>query len=246
MKKVKRIMDQCCRNQETCRSRDLDHGCLLQRLKVGSIQTTQKTQTGIELTSDNLYDAFFKTATIAALSLDPSTQVGASILDKNGQVVTWDYNHFPEGVNEYHDRLVDRNSKYLYMDHAEYNAILKYRDQNNGQKPEGLVMVATWAACASCASDIINHGIKTVYTDYWVYEFSHKHRSAESLLKWEKSVHVALDKFEEAGIEFITINNLPDYVYKSQRLDELKAGEIVNKVCYKNYHPFRYDQKDAD
>jgi dCMP deaminase len=60
---------------------------------------------------------------ISGWSKDPSTKVGAVIVDKNKRIVSVGYNGFPKDVKD-DNRLYDRESKYLIIIHAEINAIL--------------------------------------------------------------------------------------------------------------------------
>ncbi len=59
----------------------------------------------------------------AANSTDQSTQIGAILVDGSGIPVAWGANHFPKGVEETYERL-QRPAKYLYVAHAELEAIL--------------------------------------------------------------------------------------------------------------------------
>jgi len=153
----------------------------------------------------------------ATLSPDPSTQVGALIINKTHSVARG-YNHFPNGLHE------DQSLKNLYVSHAEYSCIKNYRRVYSGLNPIGLTMVATWAACANCAINIIDAGIKTVYTDYRIFEFNQKVRPAHVAMEWEQSVHAALDMFEHSGVELFAFDN-PfqgyEHIYKQ---DPIRVG----------------------
>ena len=67
-------------------------------------------------------------------SKDPSTQVGACIVDKDNRIVSMGYNGFPKGCsdNEYPWDKVGNplDTKYMYVVHAELNAILNARGKN--------------------------------------------------------------------------------------------------------------------
>mgnify|MGYP002128816433 CR=1 FL=1 len=58
---------------------------------------------------------------VASWSKDPSTQVGAVIVDQDKRIVSTGFNGFPQGVN---DAPVDREVKLLRTIHAEDNALL--------------------------------------------------------------------------------------------------------------------------
>ena len=89
--------------------------------------------TEIKRTDNLTWDEYFMgIAFLSALrSKDPSTQVGACIVDKDHKVVSIGYNGMPIGADENvlpwgHGQGLD--SKYLYVCHAEFNAILNTKN----------------------------------------------------------------------------------------------------------------------
>ena len=67
----------------------------------------------------------------AQRSKDPSTKVGAVIVDDDNKVVSIGYNGMPRGVDEEQiswNKGEGLDSKYLYVCHAEFNAILNTRN----------------------------------------------------------------------------------------------------------------------
>ena len=119
--------------------------------------------------NDNLkWDEYFMgIAKLSALrSKDPSTQVGACIVDQNHKVVSIGYNGMPRGVDD--DKIPwghgeGLDSKYLYVCHAEFNAILNTRD---GSALSGCTIYVTLFPCNECAKAIVQTGIKhIVYED---------------------------------------------------------------------------------
>lgn len=110
---------------------------------------------------------FMGIAKLAALrSKDPHTQVGACIVDDDHKVVTIGYNGMPRGVDDSQlswNRGEDLDSKYLYVCHAEFNAILNTR---NGSALKGCTLYVSLFPCNECAKAIIQVGIKEiVYED---------------------------------------------------------------------------------
>ncbi len=98
----------------------------------------------------------------AKRSKDPSTQVGACIVDKDNKVVGIGYNGFPIGCSD--DNLPwvregDNNNetKYPYVVHAEANAIL-----NSTKDLHGARIYVDLFPCNECAKLIIQSGIKEV------------------------------------------------------------------------------------
>jgi dCMP deaminase len=62
---------------------------------------------------------------VSTWSKDPSTQVGAILVNDLKQVVGMGYNGFPRGVHDWQERYDDREIKYPMVVHAEVNAIIQ-------------------------------------------------------------------------------------------------------------------------
>ena len=95
-------------------------------------------------------------------SKDPNTKVGACIVDENKKVVSIGYNGMPSGCDESQlswNRGEGLDSKYLYVCHAEFNAILNTR---NGSALRGCTLYVTLFPCNECTKAIIQSGIKEV------------------------------------------------------------------------------------
>lgn len=111
----------------------------------------------------NWDEYFMGIAILSSLrSKDPNTKVGACIVDKDHKVVSIGYNGMPTGVDE--DKISwnkgdGLDSKYLYVCHAEFNAILNTR---NGSALNGCSIYVTLFPCNECAKAIIQTGIKEV------------------------------------------------------------------------------------
>ena len=98
----------------------------------------------------------------AKRSKDPSTQVGACIVDKNHKIVGVGYNGFPIGCSdellpwEREGDFID--TKYPFICHAELNAIL-----NSGRPNlENCKIYIALFPCNECAKAIIQSGIREV------------------------------------------------------------------------------------
>ena len=107
---------------------------------------------------------FMGVATLAAMrSKDPSTQVGACIVDGNNRILSTGYNGFPQGCSddEYPWAREGENpndTKYPYVVHAELNAILN----NCGKNLSGSRIYVALFPCNECAKAIIQSGIREV------------------------------------------------------------------------------------
>lgn len=95
-------------------------------------------------------------------SKDPNTKVGACIADKNHKVVSIGYNGMPRGIADEDlswNKGEGLDSKYLYVCHAEFNAILSTRD---GTALNGCTIYVSLFPCNECAKAIIQTGIKEI------------------------------------------------------------------------------------
>ena len=112
------------------------------------------------------WDEYFMSIALisAQRSKDPSTQVGACIVDENNHIIGIGYNGFPNGCKDddfpWEKQSDDvLNTKYPYVCHAEMNAILNATQR----RLEGCRMFVTLHPCNECAKMIIQCGIQTVY-----------------------------------------------------------------------------------
>ena len=127
----------------------------------------------------------------AKRSKDPSTQVGACIVDEDNKVVSIGYNGMPRQLDETkltREKGEGLNSKYLYVCHAEFNAILNIR---NGSSLKGCTLYVTLFPCNECAKAIIQTGIKKI-----IY-LSDKYADSVSTLASKKMFELAGVKVEK-------------------------------------------------
>jgi dCMP deaminase len=98
----------------------------------------------------------------AKRSKDPSTQVGACIVNKKNKIVGAGYNGLPAGCDDDSfpwDKQGDfLQTKYPYVCHAELNAILN----NIGMDLHGCRIYTALFPCNECAKAIIQSGITEV------------------------------------------------------------------------------------
>jgi dCMP deaminase len=95
-------------------------------------------------------------------SKDPSTQVGACIVNSQNKIVGAGYNGLPIGCSD-EDFPWEKsgdflNTKYPYVCHAELNAILN----NIGMNLSGCRIYTALFPCNECAKAIIQSGIREV------------------------------------------------------------------------------------
>ena len=136
---------------------------------------------------------YLKYAEVAAsFSKDPSTKVGAVVIDDKFTILSTGYNGFARGVTDSEERLWNRPMKYRLTVHAELNTLLAAA--RTGQKLDGATMiVSSLFPCETCASAIVQAGIKRVIAPKIDNE------------RWKESNELAKLIFAEAGVEVVEI-----------------------------------------
>lgn len=135
-------------------------------------------------------DYFMGIALLSAQrSKDPSTQVGACIVDEDNKIVGIGYNGFPRGCSDESlpwRRKADEvnETKYPYVVHAEVNAIL-----NSTKKLQSARIYVALFPCNECAKVIIQSGIKEI-----VY-LSDKYAKTDSVIASKKMFDLAKIKY---------------------------------------------------
>ena len=153
----------------------------------------------------NWDEYFMSLAHLSAVrSKDPSTQVGAVIVDSNNRVVGLGYNGFPRGCDdkefpwEREGEFLD--TKYAYVVHAELNAIL-----NANKLIENCRLYVSLFPCNECSKAIIQSGIKEI-----IYE-SDKYKDLDQFKASKKMLEAAGVKLRQLDYEIdlnIKINNI--------------------------------------
>ena len=121
---------------------------------------------------------------VALWSKDPATQVGAVIVNERKQIVGIGFNGFPRGIEDDEEKYKDRDTKLLYVCHAERNALdnclVDLHNQNT-------TIYCTFFPCTDCAKGIIQRGVRRVVTTISMSERYHPTQ--------------VLDMFQQAGIK---------------------------------------------
>ncbi len=129
----------------------------------------------------------------AKRSKDPSTQVGAVIVDQNKKIVGIGYNGLPTGLSDDEfpwDREGDfLKSKYAYVVHAELNAIL-----NSITDLDSCSLYVSLFPCNECAKAIIQSGIKEIVYEDDKYAHTDSVKASKAMLK---AAGVSLRQLEE-------------------------------------------------
>ena len=110
------------------------------------------------------WDEYFMGVALLASkrSKDPSTQVGACIVDDQNRILSTGYNGFPHGCSDddfpWNRNAEEGETKYPFVVHAELNAILNNRGKSLA---DSKIYVALFP-CHECAKAIIQAGITEV------------------------------------------------------------------------------------
>lgn len=118
-------------------------------------------------------------------SKDPSTQIGAVIVDDNNVILGTGYNGWPRGIKQ--DDLPwgregdDLETKYPYVVHGEVNAI--YNSYNN---LKGSRIYCNLFPCNECAKAIIQNGIKEIIYESDKYHDEDNAKAARKLFDLAK------------------------------------------------------------
>lgn len=137
---------------------------------------------------------------ISTWSKDPSTKIGAVLVNDEKRILATGYNGFPKGIHDSEQRYHDRETKYKYVVHAEMNAI--YNATYNGiSLNDSTLYVWGLPVCSECAKGVIQVGIKRIVMP-----------KADYPDRWIESFRKSRELFTEAGLEwcFIDMNKSVD------------------------------------
>ena len=128
---------------------------------------------------------------VAARSKDPHTQLGCVIAGPAHEIRSTGYNSLPRGIRDDVPERLERPTKYLWMEHAERNAI--YNAARCGTPLEGCTLYVEIMPCMDCGRALVQAGIREVV----ISSERMKEYSSEYYNEHFQMVEVL---FEEAGI----------------------------------------------
>jgi dCMP deaminase len=97
---------------------------------------------------------------VASRSKDPNTHVGCVIVGPSHEIRSTGYNSFPRGIRDNVPERLERPTKYLWIEHAERNAICNAA--RAGTATEGCTIYVEIMPCMDCARAIVQAGIVAV------------------------------------------------------------------------------------
>ena len=135
------------------------------------------------------WDYFFlgKASYMAQASKDPSTQVGAVIVNPSRHVLGEGYNGFARGVGDDLSRYQNRDIKLAMTVHAEVNAIILSKRDLAGCT----LYTYPFQPCARCAAIVIQAGIVRCVAPPLPEHLRER---------WESDTLIAREQFLEAGV----------------------------------------------
>lgn len=156
---------------------------------------------------------------VAMKSKDPSTKVGCVIVGEDNEVVSTGFNSFPRLLNDDIPERAHRPLKYMFIEHAERNAIANAARIGASTKDCKAYML--WYPCVECARMVIQSGIKEVIIHK---EFP---GNEQHVGHWQESMVVGEQMLQECGVTIRwwsgqAITPVAVYQGKEFTLDSLK------------------------
>lgn len=141
---------------------------------------------------------------IASWSKDKSTKVGAVIVGPDHEILSTGYNGMCRGANDNRPERHERPEKYIWMEHAERNAVFNAARIGVSLKGSTLYCNSTESlytfgmSCVDCTRAIIQSGIKRLVQPPMGKEFINL---AEQMGGWRATCMTAMDMLAECGVQ---------------------------------------------
>lgn len=130
-------------------------------------------------------------ALVASWSKDPSTKVGAVVVNQQRRIVSTGYNGFPAKVPDLQNDLDNREVKYKKIIHAECNALIFAKQDLT----DCCIYLHPFISCGPCTAQIIQSGIARVVT--------RKITDVGLYARWKDSITMSLEMYRDSGIEVL-------------------------------------------
>ena len=128
---------------------------------------------------------------IAEWSKDPSTKCGA-VITKGNKIISLGFNGLASGIEDFAERLANREVKYKMVIHAEENAIIFAKQDLEGCT----IYLWPFPPCSNCAAKIIQTGITRVVAPI---------ASSDLIERWGDSLKISANMYDEVGVEFVEV-----------------------------------------
>lgn len=130
---------------------------------------------------------------VSIRSEDPDTQLGCVVVGPDHEIRATGYNSLIRGIRSEECRLV-RPAKYLFMEHAERNAI--YNAARSGASTKGCRMYCAILPCIDCARAIVQAGISEL-----IYSKPKHSAWLASASRYKEDMETATNMMLEAGVK---------------------------------------------
>jgi dCMP deaminase len=140
----------------------------------------------------------------ASMSKDPSTRVGAILVNDRRSIIAAGFNGFPRRLRDSAERLADREQRLALTVHAELNAILQAAEAGISTRNTTLYYVWQDVAtgeyyggppCVRCAVELIQAGVTGIFG-----------YNAPMPVRWEQSSLMSRIVLDEAQVPFTEID----------------------------------------
>lgn len=155
---------------------------------------------------------------LADISKDPSTKVGAIIVDNDGNILSAGFNGFPRNVTDSKVRYLDKKQKYPRIVHAEMNAIA-IGARVGARLLDSTLIVTALYPCTICARLIIQAGIKRIFAPKM---------SLDTNPLWLSEGQLSQSMFNEAKIKVY----LYSYVDGKLRIQPARPWRYIFETIY--------------
>jgi dCMP deaminase len=130
---------------------------------------------------------------VSRKSKDPSSQIGAVIVGPERQIISTGFNGFPRGIDEGDATRWERPAKYMWVEHAERNAV--YNAARHGIALRGCTLYLYGfgpivVPCTECSKALIQSGIVEI-VGY----------AAKTHTGWDENLKFSEALLDEAGIK---------------------------------------------
>jgi len=149
----------------------------------------------MEYSQEITWDQYFMSMAyfVSMKSKDKSTKVGCVIVGDDNEVVSTGYNSFPRLLNDNVPERSERPLKYMFVEHAERNAIANAA--RIGVSTKNCRIFTPWYPCVECSRMMIQSGIKEIILHT---EFPGNVVNTD---QWSDSMKVGQEMLKECGVD---------------------------------------------
>jgi dCMP deaminase len=142
---------------------------------------------------------------ISTWSKDPSSKIGAVVVNNERRILATGYNGFPRGIADTDERLNDREQKYPRIVHGEMNALMNALYSGVSVK-DSTIYVYGLPICSECTKSVIQAGIKRVvitYTELAPEKWQNQWNAMSKPMYDEANVYVTYMNPDKLNVEYV-------------------------------------------